>query len=104
MDKNKQERLEAAGWTVAGPKEFLNLTDEDEAYIEVKMALAAAVKALRLGQELSQVEAAGRLRSSQSRVAKMEAADRSVSVDLLVRAFLKLGGTRATLLEALRLE
>src|SRR5581483_4278956 len=43
---------------------------------------------------LSQAVVAKRLGSSQSRVAKMEAGDPSVSLDLLLRALLALGATR----------
>jgi len=70
-------------------------------FIEIKVALAAALKAQRTGQEMSQTEVARRLHSSQSRVAKMEAADRSVTVDLLLRSLLGLGGTRETVIAAL---
>lgn len=94
MDKAKRGKLEAAGWAVESPRAFLNLSDEDAAFVEVKVALATALRECRVGQHLTQMEAARRLRSSQSRVAKMEAADRSVSVDLLLRSFLRLGGTR----------
>jgi hypothetical protein len=38
---------------------------------------------------------------TQSRVAKMEAADPSVSIDLLVKALLELGATRAQVAKAL---
>ena len=101
MDKAKQDKLELAGWAVSTPKAFLKLSDEDAAFIEVKVALATALRALRQNQDLSQVQAAKRLHSSQSRVAKMEAADPSVSVDLLLRSFLRLGGTRETMVAAL---
>lgn len=101
MDKAKRAKLEAAGWAVATPKEFLNLSDEDAAFVEVKVALAAALRARRIEQQLSQIEVAKRLHSSQSRVAKMEAADKSVSLDLLLKSFLKLGGTREMMAAAL---
>jgi predicted XRE-type DNA-binding protein len=101
MDRTKQAKLENAGWVVSTPKDFLNLSDEEAAFIEVKVALASALRTLRITQQLSQVEVARRLHSSQSRVAKMEGADRSVSVDLLLRSFLRLGGTRASMKEAL---
>jgi transcriptional regulator with XRE-family HTH domain len=65
------------------------------------MARTTALRACRIGQHLSQIETAKRLRSSQSRVAKMEAADKSVSVDLLLRSCLKLGGTREVVTAAL---
>jgi len=101
MDRTKRARLEAAGWAVSTPKEFLELSDEEAVFIEVKVALAAALRALRTGQAMSQVEAARRLHSSQSRVAKMESADPSVTVDLLLRSFLRLGGSRETMIAAL---
>ena len=101
MDKAKRPKLEAAGWTVADPKALLGLTDEEVAFIEVKVALAGALKGQRLSRSLSQIEAAKQLHSSQSRVAKMEAADPSVSLDLLFRSILKLGGTRGALVAAL---
>jgi predicted XRE-type DNA-binding protein len=101
MEMTKRVKLEAAGWAVSTPKEFLNLSEEDAAFLEVKVALAAALRGLRMERALSQVEAAQRLHSSQSRVAKMEAADRSVSVDLLLRSLLRLGGTRERMVAAL---
>jgi predicted XRE-type DNA-binding protein len=101
MDRTKQAKLEAAGWAVSTPKDFLGLPDGEAAFIEVKVALAAALRALRTAQAMSQVDAARRLHSSQSRVAKMEAADKSVSVDLLLRSFLRLGGTREAMVAAL---
>jgi len=101
MDKVKRAKLEAAGWAVATSKEFLNLSDEAAAFVEVKVALAAALGARRMEQRLSQIEAAKRLRSSQSRVAKMEAADKSVSLDLLMKSILRLGGTREMIAAAL---
>lgn len=101
MDKAKQAQLEAAGWVVGTPKAFLGLSDEEAAFIEVKVALAAVLRGQRTARRWSQVEAARQLHSSQSRVAKMEAADPSVSVDLLLRSILKLGGTKMALVDAL---
>lgn len=46
---------------------------------------------------MTQTQLAKRLESSQSRVAKMEAGDRSVSLDLLVRSLLAVGMTRRDL-------
>ncbi len=94
MDKAKQAKLEAAGWAVGSPKELLSLSEEEAILLEFKVALASALRTRRVEQHLTQTEAAKCLRSSQSRVAKMESADRSVSLELLLRSFLKLGGTR----------
>jgi hypothetical protein len=102
MEKQKRARLKAAGWTVGTPREFLELSDEDAAFVEFKLALGKTLQALRKAQELSQLEVARRLRSSQSRVAKMEASDPSVSVDLLVRSLFRLGAQPDDIAKALR--
>jgi len=94
MNKTKKERLKKAGWTVGTTKEFLGLSDEEVALIEMKLVLARSLKQRRLAQRLTQGDLARQLESSQSRVAKMEAADPTVSIDLLVRSLLVLGATR----------
>ena len=102
MDKRKRAKLKAAGWTVGTPREFLRLSDEEAAFVEFKLALSKTLQALRAAQELSQVDVAKRLQSSQSRVAKMEASDPSVSVDLLVRSLFRLGAQPGDIAKALR--
>ena len=102
MDKRKRAKLRAAGWTVGTAREFLRLSDEEAAFVEFKLALSKTLQALRAAQELSQVDVARRLRSSQSRVAKMEASDPSVSVDLLVRSLFRLGAQSGDIAKALR--
>ncbi len=77
MNTLKKNRLEQAGWQVGGASEFLGLHAEEAEFIEVKLSLATAVRELREKQGLTQVQLAIRLGSSQSRVAKMEAGDRS---------------------------
>lgn len=95
MNKEKQRRLEEAGWAVGTASEFLELSEEESRYVEMKLSLAAAVRELRERQALTQTALARTLGSSQSRVAKMEAADRSVSMDLMVRSLLRIGATPA---------
>ncbi|HEX7091915.1 MAG TPA: helix-turn-helix domain-containing protein [Longimicrobiales bacterium] len=62
--------------------------------MELKLALSRALREKRTEQGLSQAALARRLGSSQSRVAKMESSDPSVSLDLLVRALLALASSR----------
>ncbi|MBU2604017.1 MAG: helix-turn-helix domain-containing protein [Actinobacteria bacterium] len=95
MEDAKQDRLERAGWRVGDAGDFLELTPEEAAFVELKLALAFYLRELRAAQGWTQTQTARRLRSSQSRVAKMEAADPSVSLDLLVRSLLALGASRA---------
>lgn len=94
MNKTKTECLKKAGWKVGTAQEFLGLTDEESALIEMKLALARSLKERRLTQDMTQGELAKQLGSSQSRVAKMEAADATVSMELLVRSLLLLGASR----------
>jgi len=91
MRKTKKDRLESAGWHLGDAADFLVLTSEEAAFVELKLALAVYLREIRATQGLTQAQVAQRLGSSQSRVAKMEAADASVSVDLLVKSLLALG-------------
>jgi ribosome-binding protein aMBF1 (putative translation factor) len=90
MKAEKKKRLEAKGWKVGSTAEFLQLSAEETAYIELKLALSKALQELRKSKNLTQVDLAKRIKSSQSRVAKMEAADTSVSVDLMFRSLFAL--------------
>lgn len=93
MDAVKRQRLEAAGWRVGDAADFLELSAEEVAFIEMKLSLSKRLRELRLSQKLSQESLAKKINSSQSRVAKMEAGDPSVSLDLMVRTFLAMGAT-----------
>jgi transcriptional regulator with XRE-family HTH domain len=83
-------------------KEFLGLSEADAALIEMKLALSRSLRERRKKYGLSQVQLAERLKSSQSRVAKMEAGDPSVSMELLVSSLLLLGVSSADLAHTLR--
>lgn len=94
MDAVKRQRLEAADWRVGNAEDFLGLSPEEVAFIEMKLSLSKRLRELRLSQKLSQESLANRINSSQSRVAKMETSDPSVSLDLIVRTLLAMGATR----------
>ena len=97
MKTAKRKKLEAAGWSVGDAKDFLGLTPDEAAFVEIKLDLARRLRALREQRNWTQAELAKRVGSSQSRIAKMEAADPTVSVDLLVRSLLAAGANRADL-------
>ena len=101
MKRQRQMRLQAAGWKVGSTKDLLGLTDAEAAIIELKLELAKALRDQRTRRKMTQEQAGRVLASSQSRVAKMEASDPSVSIDLLVRALFKLGGSRQDLVRHL---
>ncbi|RLB39443.1 MAG: transcriptional regulator [Deltaproteobacteria bacterium] len=93
MRKAKQNRLENKGWKVGSVDEFLELSPEESAYIEVKLRLSDNLRQRRTRKKLSQKELAVLIQSSQSRVAKMEGGDPSVSLDLLVKTLLAMGAS-----------
>jgi DNA-binding XRE family transcriptional regulator len=101
MDSAKRQRLEKAGWSIGNATAFLELTPEEAAVVEMRVALSRTLKARRIAAGLTQAALARQLGSSQSRVAKLEAADPSVSLDLLIRALLALGATRKEVAAAL---
>lgn len=102
MKKSKRARLEAAGWRIGSTADFLDLAPEEAAFVETKLALSQTLRLTRTAQRLSQSALARRLHSSQSRVAKMEAADATVSVDLLLRALFALGAKPKDVAAAIR--
>ena len=97
MDSEKRKRLEAAGWSVGNASDFLGLNPAEAELVELKVNLALLVKKRRKIHNLSQNALAKKMGSSQSRVAKIESGDPSVSLDLIVRALLTSGVTRQEL-------
>ena len=94
MNRAQVRRLEAAGWKVGDAAEFLGLTPEESALIDIKVSLIAALRALRERRGWTQTRLARRVGSSQSRIAKMENGDWHTSIDLLIGTLLALGATR----------
>jgi DNA-binding XRE family transcriptional regulator len=97
MKQSKIAKLESRGWKIGSAEEFLGLSAEESAYIEMKLALSEKLKQRRQRKRMTQAELAKLVSSSQSRVAKMEAGDPSVSIDLLVKSLLALGVSKKEL-------
>ena len=93
MREAKRSRLVSKGWRVGDAKDFLDLTEQENAYIDLRLRLAEGLKARRIERHMTQIDLAKAVQSSQSRVAKMEAGDPSVSLDLLVKSLLALGAS-----------
>jgi DNA-binding transcriptional regulator YiaG len=91
MKQAKQKKLEAKGWKLGTAADFLELTPEEETFIEMKMSLSRSLKEMRQSKRMSQVAFAKLIKSSQSRVAKMETGSASVSIDLIIKSLLALG-------------
>ncbi len=79
------------GWVEGSAQDFLDLSAADMEYIETRRALAHRLREERRKKHLTQAQLAATLKTSQSRVAKMEHADRSVTVDLLLQSLFQMG-------------
>ena len=101
MEKSKRKRIEKSGWKVGSATDFLELTPVEAQLVEMKVALSMRLRKTRERRHISQTELAERMGSSQSRVAKMEAGDPSVSLDLLVHGLLAAGASRREIASAL---
>lgn len=95
MNAAKKKKLQDAGWTVGSTSDFLSLSEAENTVISMKLALASRLKELRKEQQITQQELADQIGSSQSRVAKMEIADKSVSIEMFVRSLATLGSSQA---------
>ena len=101
MSTAKLKRLRASGWKVGNAKDFLELNDEEAKLVDLKLSLVDAIKHARQKRRLSQIDLAQRIGSSQSRIAKIEAGDPSVSLDLIIRALFAAGASRQDLQRAI---
>ncbi|MFO8036860.1 MAG: helix-turn-helix transcriptional regulator [Anaerolineales bacterium] len=94
MKKERIRELKNKGWNIGEIEDFLGLSEEEMAYIELKIKLSDMVRELREKKGLTQVEVSQKLNSSQSRISKMESGDPSVSIDLQIKSLLALGATQ----------
>ncbi len=101
MNERKKKILESKGYKVGTVEQFLSLRTEESEYIELKLALSEALAKRRKSNKLTQMQLAKMLKSSQSRVAKMENGDPSVSLDLLVKSLLAMGAKKENIAKAI---
>ena len=94
MNKQKLKKLKDAGWKTGTVQEFLDLTDTESALIEVRVALFEAFQKIRKEKDLTQKQTAKLLKTSQSRISKIETGDPSVTLDLMIRSLVTLGATK----------
>jgi transcriptional regulator with XRE-family HTH domain len=92
MNKREREALEAAGFRIGDAEDFLELTDEERRLVELRVAISRAVRGRREQQGLTQGQVARKLKTSQPRVAMIEAGASAVSLDAMFRGLFVLGG------------
>jgi len=94
MDKKKRQQLEEKGFQVRSAADFLELTPEEEAYIDIRLDISNMVKSQRAKRGWTQEQLARAIGSSQSRIAKLEGGDPGISMDLMIKALLRLGTSK----------
>jgi hypothetical protein len=94
MNEEKKKRLEAAGWKVGSVEEFLELTPEETAIVDMKFNLAKALYEKRQKLRISQGAFARRIKTTQPRIALAEKGADSVSLDFMVRSLLAVGASK----------
>jgi len=102
MNKAKIAELKKHGWSVGSVTDFLELSPAEEAFIELKVSLAKDIQKQRQEIDMTQLQLAQCINSSQSRVAKIEKNDPSVSLDLMVKALLALRTSSAEILTTIK--
>jgi ribosome-binding protein aMBF1 (putative translation factor) len=101
MRDDKRERLEKAGWKIGSADEFLGLSPEESAYLNLKERMGTVLREWRTSRDLTQTQLATKIGSSQSRVAKMESGDPTVTLDLVIKALIALGASNRDLADAI---
>lgn len=102
MHRKKARREAPARWHDGSVREFLSLSDEDHIIVELRVHLAKALLARRHAAGMTQAGLSRAIGSSQSRIAKMESADPTVSLDLLIRGLIHLGAPPSDFAAAFR--
>jgi predicted XRE-type DNA-binding protein len=93
MNQHIRKSLEAAGYVFGNAEDFLELTAEERHLVELRLAVSRAVRARREQQGLTQAQVAKKLKTSQPRIARMEAGAADVSLDSMFKGLFALGGS-----------
>jgi ribosome-binding protein aMBF1 (putative translation factor) len=94
MDKKRKQQLEEKGFRVGSTADFLELSPEEETYIDIRLDISNLVKSQRAKRGWTQEQLARAIGSSQSRIAKLEGGDPGISMDLMIKALLRLGTSK----------
>ena len=97
---NIKSKKPKSGWVEGSVQDFLQLSNAEMDLIETRLAASRLLKATRKQRKLTQQALAAKLHTSQSRLAKMEAGDPSVSLDLIFKSLFSLGVSRKRLASA----
>lgn len=101
MKKTKKDKLQKLGYIVTDTKEYLGLSQEEMALIDLKIQLMQKLKAIRQKAGVTQKELAKLMHTSQSRIAMLEGGSSDVSLDLVCKALFALGISKKQIANAI---
>ncbi|GAC1474379.1 MAG: hypothetical protein NVSMB9_24650 [Isosphaeraceae bacterium] len=100
MSRVEREALEAAGWKFGDYGDFLGLSDAERQIVELRIRLSRWIRGVRDRAGMTQADLASAMKSTQPRVARIEAGGRGVSLDQMMRAYFAAGGKADALFAA----
>ena len=101
MKKSKKDKLQKLGYIVTETQEYLGLSDEEMALIDLKIQLMQKLKTIREKAGVTQKELAKLMHTSQSRIAMLEGGYKEVSLDLVCKALFALGISKKQIASAI---
>ena len=93
MDAERKKKREAADWKFGDYADFLDMTPEEKAVVEIRLAATREMERLRAENPISQEELARRMGTKQPNVSKLFKNPGKATLDTLFRALLALGST-----------
>ena len=91
MKKGKKTAMGAVGWVLGDAEDFLELTVEERLLVALRIRVSRALREQRVGQRLTQIQVAKKLKTSQPRIAKIESGASDVSLDAMFGVLYGLG-------------
>jgi ribosome-binding protein aMBF1 (putative translation factor) len=95
MNAEKRKALEEAAWKFDAAADFVGMSDDERKLLDARVEMALAIRRLREKMKLSQKDLAGRLKTTQPRIARIARAAPEVSFDQIFRAYAVVGGRLA---------
>ena len=93
MDTKKRKRLEAAGYQITDSAEWLGLTPQEQAIVNMRVNFALEIERVRKASNITQQELADKIGTRQSGVARMLNNPTTATIDSLIKTLLALGAS-----------
>ena len=93
MDTKKRKQLEAAGYQITDSADWLGLTPQEQAIVNMRVNFALEIERVRKASNITQRELADKIGTRQSGVARMLNNPTTATIDSLIKTLLALGAS-----------